>query len=122
MWFQVHLLIDDPAVRIDDDKVVGQETVECADVVSQDGGAQLPLAFRNLGRHGMNVCHAEIPAHRRASQPLFLGEPIGITLEWARYWADPNRKGRTWTATYRFIVPSIGGMVALTFLALLFRR
>jgi len=29
---------------------------------------------------------------------------------------------RSWTATYRFIVPSIGGMVALTFLALLFRR
>jgi hypothetical protein len=49
-------------------------------------------------------------------------EPLAITPEWARRWADPSRKVRAWTATYRFIVPALICTIAVTFLTMLVCR
>jgi len=48
-------------------------------------------------------------------------EPLAITPEWARRWADPSRKARAWTATYRFIVPAVIVTIVVTVLTMLVR-
>jgi hypothetical protein len=49
-------------------------------------------------------------------------EPLDVTRESARKWADPSHKARTWTATYRFFVPALTGTIVITVLTVLFRR
>jgi hypothetical protein len=48
--------------------------------------------------------------------------PVTATLEWARSWADPERKLRTWRGTFWFFVPALIVTIIGTFVVPLLSR
>src|SRR5438309_1123045 len=48
--------------------------------------------------------------------------PITVTLEWARQWADPERRLRSRRGTYRFFVPALIVTIIGTFVVPLLWR